>query len=138
MDSKTIELVQSSWQKVEPISMAAADLFYDKLFELDPNLRPLFRGDMMEQKDKLMKMIGTAVKMLSRLDDLVPVVQQLGSRHVDYGVKETDYDTVGRALLDTLGKGLGDEFSSDVEAAWAEVYGVLKTTMLSEEPVITE
>ncbi len=138
MDSKTIELVQSSWQKVEPISMAAADLFYDKLFELDPNLRPLFRGDMMEQKDKLMKMIGTAVKMLSRLDDLVPVVQQLGSRHVDYGVKEADYDTVGRALLDTLGKGLGDEFSSDVEAAWAEVYGVLKTTMLSEEPVITE
>lgn len=135
MNANTIALVQDSWNKVEPIQATAADLFYERLFELDPALRALFRGDMAEQKQKLMQMIGTAVHMLDRLDELVPVVQKLGSRHVDYGVEAKDYDTVGTALLDTLEKGLGDAFTGEVEAAWAEVYAVLKTTMLSAEPV---
>jgi hemoglobin-like flavoprotein len=133
VDAKTITLVQESWAKVEPISMTAADLFYAKLFELDPGLEPLFKGDMMEQKGKLMQMIGTAVKMLNRLDELVPVVVKLGERHVEYGVVAKDYDTVGAALLDTLSKGLGDEFTPEVEQAWTEVYGVLAETMLSAD-----
>lgn len=133
MDEKTITLVQESWAKVEPISMTAADLFYAKLFELDPSLEQLFKGDMTQQKGKLMQMIGTAVKMLNRLDELVPVVVKLGERHIDYGVEAKDYDTVGAALLDTLSKGLGDEFTPEVEQAWTEVYGVLAETMLSAE-----
>lgn len=133
MDAKTIKLVQDSWAKVEPISMTAADLFYAKLFELDPGVEKLFKGDMTQQKGKLMQMIGTAVKMLNRLDELVPVVVRLGERHVDYGVAAKDYDTVGAALLDTLEKGLGDAFTPEVKAAWTEVYTVLAETMLSAE-----
>ena len=107
----------------------AAELFYGRLFELDPELRPLFKGDMAKQGDKLMTTLAIAVRGLTNLDSIVPVVQQLGARHVGYGVKEKDYDTVGAALLWTLGQGLGDDFTPDVEAAWAEVYGLLATTM---------
>ena len=133
MNTTTISRVQTSWSRVEPISTTAADLFYDKLFELDPELRNLFKGDMADQKAKLMQMIGTAVKMLDRLDELVPVLVRLGGRHVDYGVRPEHYATVGAALLDTLAKGLGDDFTPDVEAAWTEVYGVLQDTMLSAD-----
>ncbi|WP_455235192.1 globin family protein [Thiogranum longum] len=125
-------LVKNSWAKVLPISDKAAELFYGKLFELDPQLKPLFKGDMTEQGKKLMKMINTAVNALDRLEAIVPAVQQLGVRHVGYGVKDKDYDTVGAALLWTLEQGLGDAFTSDVKDAWATVYGVLAGTMKSE------
>jgi hemoglobin-like flavoprotein len=124
-------LVKNSWAKVLPISDKAAELFYGKLFELDPQLKPLFKGDMTEQGKKLMKMINTAVNALDRLEAIVPAVQQLGVRHVGYGVKDKDYDTVGAALLWTLEQGLGDAFTSDVKDAWATVYGVLAGTMKS-------
>jgi hemoglobin-like flavoprotein len=124
-------LVKNSWAKVLPISDKAAELFYGKLFELDPQIKPLFKGDMTEQGKKLMKMINTAVNALDRLEAIVPAVQQLGVRHVGYGVKDKDYDTVGAALLWTLEQGLGDAFTSDVKDAWATVYGVLAGTMKS-------
>lgn len=126
---KQIELVQTSWAKVEPISDQAAELFYGRLFELDPNLKPLFKGDMKEQGAKLMKMINVAVRGLNNLEGIVPAVQDLGKRHVDYGVKDEHYDTVGEALIWTLDKGLGDDFTDDVKEAWTNVYVVLATTM---------
>ncbi|HBS42220.1 MAG TPA: hemin receptor [Oceanospirillales bacterium] len=129
MDAAKIAAVQNSFNKVAPIAATAAELFYGRLFELDPELRPLFKGDMAKQGDKLMTTLAIAVRGLTNLDSIVPVVQQLGARHVGYGVKEKDYDTVGAALLWTLGQGLGDDFTPDVEAAWAEVYGLLATTM---------
>lgn len=122
-------LVKTSWAKVLPISETAAELFYGKLFELDPTLKSLFKGDMKEQGAKLMKMINTAVNGLDKLEDIVPAVQQLGVRHVGYGVKNEDYDTVGTALLWTLETGLADAFTDDVKDAWATVYGVLADTM---------
>jgi hemoglobin-like flavoprotein len=124
-------LVKASWQKVLPISDKAAELFYGKLFELDPALRPMFKGDMAEQGQKLMRMINTAVNGLDRLQDIVPAVQQLGVRHVGYGVKDAHYDTVGAALVWTLGQGLGDAFSDEVKEAWVTVYGILADTMKS-------
>jgi len=114
---------------VLPISDKAAELFYGKLFELDPSLKPLFKGDMKEQGEKLMKMINTAVNGLDQLDQIVPAVQQLGVRHVNYGVKDKEYDTVGAALLWTLETGLGDAFTDEVKEAWATVYGILADTM---------
>ena len=122
-------LVQSSFAKVAPIAETAAALFYGKLFELDPDLKPLFKGDMTEQGKKLMKMIGTAVNGLDRLEEIVPVVQDLGKRHVDYGVKNKDYDTVGTALIWTLEQGLGEAFTPDVKGAWVAVYTILAVTM---------
>ncbi|MFC3120173.1 globin family protein [Agaribacter flavus] len=129
MNTQTIELVQGTFAKVAPIAETAAELFYGKLFELDPTLKSLFSGDMKEQGAKLMKMIGTAVNSLNNLDALVPVVQSLGERHVGYGVEDKHYDTVAEALLWTLEQGLGDDFTDEVKAAWVEVYTVLATVM---------
>jgi hemoglobin-like flavoprotein len=123
------DLVQSSFEKVLPISEQAAALFYSRLFEVDPSLRPLFKTDMKEQGKKLMQMLTIAVRGLDRLDTLVPVVQDLGARHVGYGVNEDHYNTVGAALLWTLHKGLGDDFTPETKEAWTVVYGVLSTTM---------
>jgi len=122
-------LVQESFATIAPIADDAAALFYRRLFELDPSLKALFRGDMTEQRKKLMQMLTAAVKGLDRLDQLVPVVQNLGRRHATYGVEDRHYDTVGAALLWTLGKGLGDAFTPETKDAWARVYGILATTM---------
>lgn len=125
-----IELVSNSWDKVIPIAETAADLFYNRLFELDPSLKSLFKGDMKQQGEKLMNMITVAVKALNRLDDVVPAIQNMGRRHVGYKVEPEHYDTVGAALLWTLGQGLGDDFTPEVKEAWTVVYGILATTMI--------
>lgn len=129
MTPEQIALVRSSFTKVVPIKETAADLFYTRLFELDPSLRPLFKGDMKEQGLKLMTMIGTAVGGLDRLDSIVPAVQALGRRHAGYGVQDKHYDTVASALLWTLEQGLGAAFTPDVKSAWTSAYGVLAGTM---------
>lgn len=130
MTPSDIALVKDSFRKVVPIADQAAALFYARLFELDPSLRPMFRGDMREQGRKLMAMIATAVAALDRLESVVPAVRQLGVRHVDYGVTEEHYATVGAALLWTLEKGLGAEFTPAVKAAWVSTYTLLANTML--------
>jgi methyl-accepting chemotaxis protein/hemoglobin-like flavoprotein len=124
-----ISLVQGSFAQVAPIAEAAAAMFYRRLFELDPSLTRLFKGDMTQQGHKLMQMIGAAVRGLDDLDRLLPVVQQLGLRHQGYGVRPEHYDTVGAALLWTLQQGLGAAFTPEVRAAWTAVYGVLSSTM---------
>ena len=88
MTGEQITLVQESFQKVLPIADAAASLFYARLFDLDPALESLFKGDIAEQGRKLMQMIGVAVKSLDRLEQILPAVQALGARHVAYGVRE--------------------------------------------------
>ncbi len=125
-------IVQRSWQQVLPIKDIAAELFYARLFALDPSLKTLFKGNMKEQGSKLMTMIGVAVTNLDRPETLMPVLKGLGSRHGGYGVKDHHYDTVAQALLDTLQGGLGDAFTPEVKAAWIDVYGVLAGTMRSE------
>jgi hemoglobin-like flavoprotein len=122
-------LVQQSFAAVAPIADDAAALFYRRLFELDPSLERMFKSDMTEQRKKLMQMLTAAVKGLDRLDQLVPVVEDLGRRHAGYGVSDAHYDTVGAALLWTLEKGLGDAFTPAVHEAWAAVYGLLAATM---------
>lgn len=129
MEQATIDAVQGTFAMVEPIADKAAELFYGKLFELDPSLKPLFKGDISEQGEKLMKMIGIAVRGLTNLDSIVPAVQNLGVRHVAYGVKDEHYDTVAAALLWTLETGLGDAWTEEVKAAWTEVYVLLATVM---------
>ncbi len=129
LTTEQIKMVQYSWAQVVPIADKAAELFYGRLFELDPTLKPMFKGDMVEQGQKLMRMIHIAVDNLDKLDDIVPAVQDLGVKHLEYGVKNSHYDTVGAALLWTLGQGLGDAFTTEVRSAWTEVYGLLASTM---------
>jgi hemoglobin-like flavoprotein len=126
---KDIALVVKSFDKVVPIAGLAADIFYDRLFEVAPALRPMFPADMRDQKRKLFVMIATAVQGLGDLNKLVPQLKALGARHGGYGVKPSHYDIVGDALLWTLAKGLGDAFTPDVERAWTRVYGVMAATM---------
>ena len=124
-------LIRSSFAKVAPIAPAAAAMFYDRLFTLDPELRSLFRGDLKEQGRKLMGMIATAVANLDKLDAITPAIQNLGRRHAAYGVSDADYDTVGEALLWTLEQGLGSDFDDATRNAWAHCYGILSGAMKS-------
>lgn len=124
-----IRLVQETWANVAPISETAAEIFYDRLFEIAPEVKPYFKSDMKEQGRKLMAMLNTAVNGLNDLESIIPAVEESGRRHASYGVKEKDYDSVASALLWTLEKGLGDTFSEEVKAAWTAVYGLLSMTM---------
>jgi hemoglobin-like flavoprotein len=124
-------LVQNSFQQVAPISELAASLFYGRLFELDPQLRHLFKGDLQEQGRKLMQMLGVVVKGLDRPNELVAAAQALGQRHVAYGVKNRDYETVGAALLWTLAQGLGAAFTPQIKEAWIAAYKLLTASMTS-------
>ncbi|MEM6473805.1 MAG: globin family protein [Planctomycetota bacterium] len=130
MTPEQITIVQSTWEKVKPISEQAAELFYGRLFELDPSLKPLFKGDMKEQGRKLMATLNLAVTSLTKLEEIIPAVQDLGRRHVKYGVPDESYQTVGQALLWTLEQGLGDAFTDEARDAWTVTYVTLSSVML--------
>jgi hemoglobin-like flavoprotein len=130
MTSSDITLVKDSFRKIAPIADQAAALFYARLFELDPSLRPLFEGDMVAQGRKLMTMLASAVAALEQPDRLLPVLRQLGARHAGYGVREEHYATVGTALLWTLEKGLGADFNREVRDAWTKTYVLIANTMI--------
>ena len=129
MNSQQINLVQTSFEHVRPIASTAAEIFYARLFELDPSLRPMFKGDMSHQGRMLMSMLNTAVNGLGNLDATLPVVRQLGARHARYGVRDEHYPIVGGALLWTLAQGLGDKFTPEVSEAWAAAYELLASVM---------
>lgn len=129
MTPEQIELVQTTWAKVAPSATQVAVLFYDRLFEIAPEVKPLFKGDMTEQGQKLMQMLAVAVNGLPQLEQIVPAVQEMGVRHNDYGVAPEHYDSVGAALLWTLEQGLGDDFTPEVKAAWTDTYVTLATVM---------
>ncbi|WP_238367221.1 globin family protein [Mesobacterium pallidum] len=116
-----------------PIAGPAADIFYDRLFEIAPQVRPLFPEDMTDQKKKLMQMLAVAVNGLTKLDEILPAVQDLGRRHAGYAVTSEHYDHVGAALIFTLGKGLGDDFTPETREAWVETYGVLASVMIEAQ-----
>jgi nitric oxide dioxygenase len=131
MTDEQIALIQDSWAQVEPIADTAARIFYERLFATAPEVRPLFTGDMTEQRRKLMAVLGMVVKALPKLDRIVHKVQALGRRHAAYGVRPEHYPLVGSALLWTLEQGLGESFTGAHAAAWGEAYGVLADVMLS-------
>src|SRR5215212_6808084 len=106
-------LVQESFEQLKPIAHTAGRLFYIRLFDLDPSLSRLFKNDLDEQSRKLMQMLGMAVKGLDRPHELMPAVEALGRRHINYGVEDRHYETVGKALLWTLDKGLGEAFTPE-------------------------
>ena len=129
MTPDQVKLVQCSFKSVTPIASKAADLFYDRLFEIAPEVRGLFPADMSGQKVKLVGMLATAVNNLHQLDVILPAVQELGARHRGYGVSADHYAPVGAALLWTLEQGLGEAFTPEVRAAWADAYSALAGAM---------
>jgi len=131
MNENKITLIRESFALVLPASQAVGLIFYRNLFALDPKLKLLFPEDLSQQSTKLMQMLSAAVNSLDKLDDLVPVVQQLAKRHVKYGVTPQHYQTVGAALLNTLVEGLGDDLSAEAFIAWKELYLLLSQTMIA-------
>jgi len=129
MTSTQIQLIRETFAIVAPRARVAALVFYKRLFDLDPSLRPLFRDDIEGQAVKLMQMLAAAVRLLDKPQSLIPVLQDLGRRHVGYGVRDEHYDTVGQALLWMLGETLGTAFSAPAREAWASLYGIVATTM---------
>jgi len=132
MTPEQVAQVQRSFAKVAPIADQAAVLFYSRLFEIAPELRPLFRGDMAEQGRKLMATLAIVVRGLARLDTILPAASALAKRHVAYGVREEHYRPVGAALLWTLEQGLGAQWTPELASAWAAAYTTLSGYMISE------
>ncbi|MDR6662881.1 nitric oxide dioxygenase [Tardiphaga robiniae] len=132
MNASDVALVQDSFKKVAPISDVAAELFYGRLFEVAPQVKPMFRGDMKEQGRKLMATLGVVVAGLTRLETVLPAASALAKQHVAYGVKAEHYPIVGGALLWTLEKGLGGAWTPELAAAWTAAYGTLSGYMISE------
>ena len=135
--SRQKALVQESFASIEPILEDVTALLYGRIFELDPAARRLFPQDMASQYRKVSQMLTAAVKGLDHLDQLVPVLQDLGRRHAAYGVSQSHYDTGGAALMWTLEKGLGSAFTPELKEAWASVWGLITTTMYEATRVET-
>jgi hemoglobin-like flavoprotein len=126
-----IDLVQTSFDKIRPEVPRAADLFYDRLFSQAPQIRPLFSKDLSEQKKMFMAVLGTSVAGLGRFEKIAPALQELGRRHVAYGVKPSHYAIIGDALLWSMAAVLGDSFTADVEEAWSDAYADLASAMIN-------
>lgn len=123
MQADTERLVRESWARFEPVAVESARYFYEKLFELDPGAQRLFaRTDMEAQYRKVMGMFAEIARLLDQPKELVSEVADLGRRHVHYGVHDSQYDSVGVALLWTLERGLGEHFTPEVRDAWSEAY----------------
>ena len=133
MTPQQIEMVQQSFAKVAPIADQAAVLFYGRLFEIAPEVKPMFHdADMAEQRRKLMATLGIVVTGLTRLETVLPAASALAKRHVSYGVKDEHYPIVGSALLWTLEQGLGEAWNPELAEAWTAAYGTLSGYMISE------
>lgn len=139
MTPEQISLVQDSFKQILPIKEQAADLFYTRLFEIDPEIRPLFKNDLAEQGRNLMSMLATAVNGLDKPATFLRTFQELGRRHVDFGARDDHFTTFAHALLWTLEQGLGDEFTDAVRDAWIEAYelmaNIMKEAMADHEAI---
>jgi hemoglobin-like flavoprotein len=132
MTPDQVKAIQDSFAKVVPISQQVAALFYGRLFEIAPAVKPLFHGDMAEQGRKLMATLAFVVNGLGNLETVLPAASALAKRHVDYGVKAADYAPVGVALLWTLERGLGAQWTPELAEAWGAAYGLLSEFMIGE------
>ena len=132
MTPDQVKAIQDSFAKVAPISEQAAEMFYGRLFEIAPAVKTLFHGDVKEQGRKLMATLAVVVNGLGNLESILPAASALAKRHVDYGVKASHYEPVGAALLWTLERGLGTQWTPELAAAWGAAYGILSDFMIGE------
>ena len=130
MTPEQVTLVQQSFGKVAPNAEQAAVMFYDRLFEIAPQVKAMFPADMTEQRKKLMATLAVVVNGLSNLESILPAASALARRHVAYGARAEHYPVVGSALLWTLEKGLGDGWTPDIAGAWTAAYTTLSGFMI--------
>lgn len=134
MTQEQINQVKWSWGQVAQLEpVVVGGLFYNRLFEIAPDVKPMFRSAIPEQSKKLMAMIGYVINKLDSLDEIQDEVGKLAKRHIQYGVKEEHYAVVGSALLWTLEKGLDRLWTDDLKNAWIRCYTILSSAMMSVE-----
>lgn len=133
MTARQIQLVKESWSYVIVKSNEAGQLFYSRLFEVAPAVRPMFKGDVKEQSRKLMSMVTLVVSKLDKLDQVINEVKALGARHNKYGTKGEHYAVVGQCLIWTLSQGLGDRWNKETEEAWLQAYATLSGAMIQAQ-----
>ena len=136
MNTQQIELVQASFEKVRPIADQAAETFYERLFEIAPQYRSLFRNNMKKQGAMLMSTLGLAVGSLNNLETILPAVQALGRRHAGYGVTAEHYQPVAEAFLWTLDHYLGEAFTPELQEAWVAAYTILAGAMIEASETV--
>lgn len=129
--SDTITLVQESFKAIVPMADQVGDLFYGRLFQAHPMVRPMFPEDIRPQAKKLVQMLALVVNSLHKLDTILPAVEALARRHNDYGVSADHYPVVGETLIWTLERGLGEAFTADAREAWVNAYGALSSVMIA-------
>jgi hemoglobin-like flavoprotein len=131
MTEDDIAMVQQSWHTIEPVKRITAELFYVKLFELDPTLRLLFSDDLQLRAQRFIQLMDATVRGLGRADVLMPAIRELGIRHPRFGESDLHHGNIATALFWTLQKGLRDDFTPQVQSAWIKTYGVLSQTLRS-------
>ncbi|MEJ2378950.1 MAG: globin family protein [Pseudolabrys sp.] len=129
MEARGIALVQDSFEKVSALGLQAAEIFYAELFAIDPSLRAMFSDDLEDQQKKLMAALSLVVRSLHTPEKITGTVEKLAVKHLDYGVKPEHYTYVGNALLRTLKKGLGAEFTPELCDAWTDAFRMLARIM---------
>ncbi len=130
MTNKEITMIENSWDYIILNVEEAGELFYSRLFEIDPGLRALFKSDVRAQSGKLTSMITFLVQKLNSLDEIKKDIVALALRHNNYHVKAEHYQTVGEALLWTLEQGLGPQWNEDLKSAWTKLYVALSNMMI--------
>ena len=133
MSQNNIALVKNSWAIVAQLEMeVVGGLFYNRLFEIMPSVKPMFsKTPMPEQSKKLLTMLSYVIGKLDKLEEIMDEVTKLARRHTQYGVKNEHYAAVGIALLWTLEQGLGELWNATLAAAWTEIYGILAGAMMA-------
>ncbi len=129
MTPHQINLIKSSFAKIYFTRDESAKIFYDRLFAVAPEVRPLFKTDMTSQGKKLMDTLGLAVTALGHPQSLLALVDDTAKRHIQYGVTAAHYEQVRAALLWMMERQLGNDFTPAVKDAWAELYDWIATTM---------
>jgi hemoglobin-like flavoprotein len=130
MTPAQIRVIRETWNAVAPVADAAAQLFYQRLFEIDPSTKPLFaRTDMAQQNNRLLSAVSFVVENAEQISTLTPFLEEMGRRHARYGVKDRHYDSVGSALIWTLEHKLGPIFTEEAHAAWAITYAIVSGAM---------
>ncbi len=129
METKDIEIVQETWQKMSSEVEEISEKFYANLFLIAPEAKSLFREDIKSQALKLKSALNTTVRSLGRMDEIRPILRGLGQRHVGYGAMEAHYDVVGQALIYTFRQILADDWTIEVEKAWINAYTAISSEM---------
>ena len=130
MTPTQVELVQISFLDIAEMQEKVAGLFYTKLFELNGDLRKLFKEDMSKQKQKLMNSFSFIVTGLDTLELRRAYIQNLGRAHVSYNVCPEDFRTVGEALLSTLETVFGNDWTPELADAWSAAYKTITDIMI--------